>query len=171
MKKNVAKRLTRSGIIAALYVVTTFAVLPVASGAIQFRPSEALTLLPLFFMESVPALFIGCLIANLISGCAILDIVFGSLITLLSALLTYLIGRLIKNSALKIILGGFFPIVLNAFLLPIIWYYVYGQLEYMYILNVFFLLISQSVSIYVLGTALFFGIKKATKSYPELFNN
>ncbi len=169
MKKTIAKRLTRSGIIASLYVVTTFAVLPIASGFVQFRPSEALALLPLFFIESVPALFVGCLVANLISGCALLDIVFGSLITLVSALLTYLVGRLIKNNALKIILGGFFPIVLNAFLLPVIWYFVYGKLELMYIINVLSLLVSQSLSIYLLGSLLFFGIKKASKTYPELF--
>ena len=169
MKVSVAKRLTRSGIIAALYVVTTFAVLPVASGAIQFRPSEALTLLPLFFIESVPALFVGCLIANLISGCALLDVVFGSLITLISALMTYLVGRIIKNGVLKIAVGGLFPILLNAFLLPVIWYFAYGQLEYVYIINVLTLFISQTVSIYLLGSVLYLGMKKLIKTYPELF--
>lgn len=154
------RALARAGIIAALYVVLSLAVLPVASGAIQFRPSEALCVLPLFFPEAIPALFIGCMLSNLITGCVIWDIIFGSVITLVAAVLTYFCGKMIKNAVIQIIVGGIFPVLLNAFFLPVIWYYCYGELEYLYIIQVSFLIISQSVSIYIWGTFLYFAVKR-----------
>lgn len=162
------KRLCRAGIIAALYVALTFVVFPIASGAIQFRPSEALTLLPLFFPESIPALFVGCILANWITGCTIADIFLGSLITLVSAFGTYFIGKVIKNDWLKIVLGGFFPIILNALFLPLIWL-IYTNLEYLYHIQVLFLVASQALAIYALGTLLYFAMKKLTITYPRLF--
>ena len=167
--KNTTKMLTRAGVIAALYVVLTFIVLPVASGAIQFRPSEALTVLPLLFAESVPALFVGCMIANLISGAAVQDIVFGALITLVAAVCTRLCGKACKGKWAKIAFGGIFPVVLNAFLLPLIWIWAYGGLDYAYLLQVAFLLISQSVAVYALGIPLFLSLNKAQEKYPVLF--
>ena len=158
------KTLVRSGMIASLYVVLTLFTLPVSGGFIQFRFSEALTLLPLFYLESIPALFVGCLISNLIAGCAIYDIILGSLVTLVSAVLTALIGKLFKNDFVKISLGGIFPIVLNAFILPLIWYLAVGKMEQAYLLQVLSLFVSQSASIYVFGTALYFAIKRLQKT-------
>lgn len=168
MKKFSTAMLAKSGVIAGLYVLLTFITLSFASGAIQFRPSEALTLLPLFFIESVPALFIGCIIANLISGCAVLDVVFGSLITLVCAILTYFTGRIIKKQWLKIAVGGIFPVILNAFLLPLIWYFCYGKLDFMYALQATFLIISQSVSVYAIGVPLYFAVKRLTEKNEKL---
>ena len=174
-KRNVFKELfttralARAGIIAALYVVLSLAVLPVASGAIQFRPSEALCLLPFFFPEAIPALFVGCALSNLITGCAIWDVVFGSVITLLAAILTYFSGKLIKNTVIKIIVGGLFPVLLNAFLLPVIWYFCYGELEYLYMLQVAFLVVSQSVSVYALGVPLYFAVLKLREKSVKAF--
>ena len=86
--KNSVIYLTRGALIAALYVVLTMlsALVGLSSGVIQFRISEALCILPLFFPEAVPGLFIGCIIANLLSGAFFWDVVFGSLATLLGAL-------------------------------------------------------------------------------------
>ena len=61
-----------------------------ASGVIQFRLSEILTVMPLFYKEAIPGLWVGCVLANLLTGCALWDIVFGSVATLLGALGTYL---------------------------------------------------------------------------------
>ena len=157
------KKIVRAGLIGAIYVALSLIVFPVASGAIQFRPSEALTILPLFFIEAIPALFIGCMLSNLITGCAIFDIVFGSLITLVASILTYLVGKLIKRKALRILLGGFFPVILNALFLPLIWVWCYGALEYMYILQAVFLIVSQTVSVYALGAPLYFATEKLIK--------
>ena len=153
------KKLVRAGLIAGIYVVLSLITFPVASGAIQFRIAEALTILPLFFVEAIPALFIGCMLSNLITGCMILDVFLGSAITLVASLCTFFVGKTIKNDWLKIALGGIFPVILNAVFLPLIWILAYGVIEYVYYLQVIFLLISQSVSIYALGSPLYFAVK------------
>ena len=160
MKKSLAKRCARAGVIAGLYAVTALITMPVASGAVQIRISEGLTLLPLFFFEAVPALSIGCLIANFLTGCALPDVLLGSLVTLVSAMLTYIVGKFAKSTLVKIILGGIFPVLLNAFILPLIWIYCYGALEYVYTLQVALLLLGQSVSVYAVGAPLFTVLKK-----------
>ena len=66
MKNDKIKKLTRAGVIAALYTVTTLLTIPVASGAVQVRIGEALTLLPLLYIEAVPALAVGCMLSNII---------------------------------------------------------------------------------------------------------
>ena len=158
--KSKTKKIALSGIIAGLYVILSLITLPIASGAIQFRVSEGLTLLPLFFIEAVPGLFIGCVLSNLITGCMALDVILGGFITLLASILTYLLGKLIKNRVGQIAIGGIFPVLLNAFLLPLIWLLCYGASEYVYYLQVVFLLISQSVSVYLIGTPIYFLVNK-----------
>ena len=111
----------QAGIIAALYVVlTVFAAgFDLASGAIQVRISEALTVLPVFTPAAVPGLFIGCLLANLITGSAVYDVVFGSLITLAAAVVT----RLLKDR--KFIYTSP-PVLFNALGVPVILVLAYG---------------------------------------------
>lgn len=148
---SVNKKIAFSGIVAGLYVVLSLAVLPLSSGAVQIRISEGLTVLPLFIPESVFGVFIGCFLSNLISGCVIYDVIFGSLITLLSATLTYLIGVFIKNKKIRFIVGGIFPILLNAFLLPFVWVLAYGFLEYLYIEQVALIFVGEIISVYGVG--------------------
>lgn len=89
MKINL-KTLTKAGIIAALYAALTLMVYPIAFGSLQFRISEALTILPFFMPEAILGLFVGCIISNLLSpNIVVLDVVFGSLASLLAAYLTY----------------------------------------------------------------------------------
>ena len=159
--------IARAGIIAGLYVVLTLVTFPIASSEIQFRPSEGLTLLALFLPESIPALFVGCMISNLITGCQILDVIFGGLITLVAGLCTYGVGRIIKKTWLKIVLGGLFPVLLNALLLPVIWYYCYYQSEMIYYIQVIALTISQSISVYAVGSPLVIFLKKRLKTKPN----
>ena len=161
MKKLTTKKLATAGVIAGLYSVISLITFPIASGAVQIRLSEALCLLPLFFIEAVPALFIGCALSNLITGCALFDIVLGSLITLISAIMTYVMGRTIKLTPIKLILGGVFPVVFNALGLPLIWVLCYGAIEYLYHVQAIILFIGQAISIYGLGIPLYFSIKKA----------
>ena len=160
MQKTRIRKITRAGIIAALYTVTTLLIVPVASGAVQIRISEALTLLPLLYVEAIPALFVGCALSNLICACALPDIILGSLITLLSAVFTYLTGKLIKSTTLKIVVGGLFPVLLNALFLPLIWIYCYGAIEYIYPVQALLLLLGQGVSVYAVGTPMVLQVKK-----------
>ena len=128
MKNKKLFYLTHAALIAALYVVLTLVAnaLGLANFAIQLRFSEALTILPIFTPAAIPGLFIGCLLSNLITGCAIPDILFGSLATLLGALGT----RALKRSGWFALLP---PILSNTLIIPFILQYVYrfeGSLPY-----------------------------------------
>lgn len=87
--------LTRAGVIAALYVALTYlaGVFNLAYGPVQFRFSEALTVLPFLFPEAVPGLFVGCIVSNLISPYGVVDLIVGSLATLLAAIWTAKCGK------------------------------------------------------------------------------
>ena len=160
MFKLSSKKIARAGVVGGLYVILSMITFSVSGGAIQFRVSEALTVLPLLFPETAIGLFVGCALTGLITGLAVYDIILGSLITLVAGLLTAIVGRYLKNTVMKFIVGGLFPVLLNAFLLPVIWYYFAGQLEYLYIVQVGFLCISQGVSIYLIGAVVYFGTRK-----------
>ena len=84
-----ARRLAQAAAIAALYILLTVCFAPISSGLIQCRVSEALCVLPYFTVAAVPGLFVGCLLGNLLTGAMLPDVLFGSLATLLAALLTY----------------------------------------------------------------------------------
>ena len=153
--------LARCGVVAGLYVALSMVSIPV--GAIQFRLSEGLTMLPLILPESIISVFIGCILTNLITGCALLDIILGSVITLVAGVFTYFIGKLFNKFSLKIIVGGIFPVILNALFLPLIWSVCYGAGEYVYIVQALLLLASQSLSVYGAGTIMLLGVKNIKK--------
>lgn len=87
------KFIIKSAIIAAIYAALTIVLLPISYGPIQMRASEALSILPYFTSAAIPGLFIGCLIANIAGGLGWMDIIFGSLATLISAILTRMIPK------------------------------------------------------------------------------
>ena len=121
MKKNTTNMVVFGGLTAALYVVLTMvaAALGLASGVIQVRLSEALTILPVFSAAAVPGLSVGCVLANLITGCAPWDVVFGSLATLLGAIGTRILRK-------KPMLAWIPPVVSNMAIVPVILIRVYG---------------------------------------------
>ena len=120
MKNNNTKYLTQSGVIAALYVALTLLakVFGLDSGQIQLRLSEALCVLPVFLPAAVPGLTIGCLLANLLCGNIIWDVVFGTLATLLGAIGT----RLLRKRPLLALLP---PILSNTIIVPFVLAYAY----------------------------------------------
>ena len=93
--KPTTRYLTRAAVIAALYVVLTYlaGVMNLAYGPVQFRFSEALTVLPFLFPEAIPGLFVGCFVSNLLSPYGSLDLIVGSAATLLAAVWTAKCGR------------------------------------------------------------------------------
>jgi len=119
------RKLTHGALIAAMYVALTLAanLMGLANGAVQIRLSEALTILPLFTSAAIPGLFVGCILANVLTGCAWWDVVFGSVATLLGALGTYYFGKKSKY------LAPVFPIVSNMVIVPLVLQYVYGASE------------------------------------------
>ena len=84
-RKTSVRLLTQGAVIAALYVALTLVFAPISFGAMQVRVSEALTILPLFTPAAIPGLFLGCVLANLLGGAVLLDVVFGSLAMLIGA--------------------------------------------------------------------------------------
>ena len=121
MNRNKNMKLANAGMIAAMYVVLTYIanLAGLASGVIQVRLSEALTILPVLTAAAVPGLTVGCVLANLLTGCAAWDVVFGSLATLIGAVGT----RLMKN---KPLLAWIPPVVSNAAIVPVVLMKVYG---------------------------------------------
>lgn len=149
---------THGAMIAALYIALTYLAnaFGLASGAIQVRLSEALTVLPFFTPAAVPGLFIGCIISNLLTGCVALDTVFGSLATLLGALGTRCLAK-------KRLLAPVFPILANTAVIPFLLRYVYGipgSLGYFF-LTVF---VGEVISCGILGSILS-GIVQKTKAF------
>ena len=120
--RSAIKRICEAALIAALYVLLTLlsSTMGLAIGPIQFRLSELLTILPVFTSSAIPGLFVGCLLSNLLCGAEILDIIFGSLATLLAAFLT----RLIARRALW--LASVPPVLVNTAVVPFLLAYVYG---------------------------------------------
>lgn len=129
MKKRV-RFITYSAIIAALYVILTglSAALHLASGPIQIRLAEALTVLPVFTPTAIPGLFLGCVLANFLTGSLIWDVVFGSLATLIGAIGTYFLRK--KSKYLAVLP----PIVSNMLIVPAVLQYVYGEEQVYWIL-------------------------------------
>lgn len=84
-----ARKITVTAAIAAVYIVLTIAFAPLSYGFIQFRISEVMTILPFLTPLAIPALFIGAFLANWWSLLGVVDVVFGSLASLLAAYLTY----------------------------------------------------------------------------------
>ena len=113
--------LTQAAVIAAIYVVLTIFIsaFNLASGAIQVRISEALTILPFFTPAAIPGLAIGCLLSNLLTGAAVYDVVFGSLATLLGAVGTYLLPKHKFLCTLP-------PVIANMVIIPFVLRYGYG---------------------------------------------
>lgn len=121
MKNKKILFLTQAALIAALYVVLTLLsnALGLASMQIQVRFSEALTILPYFTTAAIPGVFVGCLMSNLLAGGALLDILFGSLATLIGAVCTYLLRRFKWLTPIP-------PIVSNTLIIPFVLKYAYG---------------------------------------------
>lgn len=117
--------LTRGALIGALYVGLTYVstVFGLSSGAIQFRISEALCILPVFMPEAIPGLFIGCILSNIVSGCVIWDIVFGSIATLIGAVGAHMLRGLPRKFKWVATLPN---LLSNMIIVPLVLMYAYG---------------------------------------------
>ncbi len=150
---NSVTTIVQAAMIAALYVVLTILAnaLGLANYAIQVRFSEALTILPYFTPAAVPGLFIGCLISNILTGCAIPDIIFGSLATLVGAVFTYKLRRHKWLAPIP-------PIVANMIVVPLVLLYAYGIRPLWF--SFLTVTIGEVISCGVLGMLLLFALEK-----------
>ena len=153
-------RLTRGALIAALYVALTYvsAAFSLSSGAIQFRLSEMLCILPIFMPEAVVGLTLGCLLANLLTGCVFWDIIFGAVATFIGA-----VGaRLLRKLPEKLKFIATVPTVLaNAIIVPFVLMYAYGA-PGSYFYFALTVGIGEVVCASVLGTVIYYPLKKVS---------
>ncbi len=146
--------------IAALYVVLTFIAnaFGLASGAIQVRLAEALTVLPFFTPAAVPGLYVGCLLANLLTGGCLLDILVGSLATLIGALG----ARALRKWKWLVPLPN---IVANTLIVPFVLIVGYGLADAWWYLMIT-VGIGEIISGGILGMILLFVLKKHVARLP-----
>lgn len=120
MKENKTRNMVYAAMIAAIYVVLTMVFRPISFGPIQFRISEVLCVLPYFTPAAVPGVFIGCLLSNMLGGAVWMDVVFGSLATLIGAVGSWLLR---KNRFLVSVP----PIISNILIIPWVLKFAYGS--------------------------------------------
>ena len=116
MKNLSVRRLVRCAVIAAVYVVVCLVLAPFSYGAVQVRVAEALCLLPVFGAEYIAGVVLGCFLANLL-GSTIVDVIFGTLATLLACLVTYKL-RNVRFKGLAIA-ASLPPVLFNAVIIGI----------------------------------------------------
>jgi len=120
---NKTKKLLKMALIIAAYVAVTAVIAPFAFGNIQFRISEVLVLLAFIDPLYIPALTIGCAIANLLlSPMAIVDVIFGSLATLIALVLIWQTKKLLArkkgyNSTLVLFIASLWATISNALII------------------------------------------------------
>lgn len=144
-----AKYLARAAVIAALYIALVAVFAPWSFGIIQFRPAEALTVLPIIYPEAIPGLYVGVLISNILGGYGAWDIFGGSLVTLLAAYLT----RRYRRSWLAYAS----PIICNAFLISL---YLRVIFDVPYWLSVLGIGVSEAITVLGLGPVLIWLLRR-----------
>lgn len=157
--------LTKAATIAAIYTVLTYAAaaMNLAYGEVQFRFSEALTILPIFCPAAVPGLAVGCLLSNILSTVNPLDMVIGTLATLLAALCTRALrGVTIKGYPL---LSMLMPVLFNGVLVgaEIAWFAGENTFWQAFVPASLSVAAGEAAVVLGLGTLLFFVIKKNSK--------
>ena len=111
--------IAQGAVIAAAYVVLTMVFAPISFGPVQLRVAEALCIMPLFTPAAVPGLFTGCLIANLLGGGIAVDVIFGSLATLIGAWG----GLMLRRNRWLVPVPA---IISDTVIIPFVLYYGYG---------------------------------------------
>ncbi len=119
MREKKVLFIVQAAMIAAIYVVLTIVFAAFSYGEVQVRISEALTILPYFTPAAIPGLFIGCLISNIMGGCIAIDVICGSIATLIGAIGSYMLRKHKYLVPLP-------PIIANAIIVPFVLRYGYG---------------------------------------------
>ena len=156
MKSKKLVFICQAAVIAALYVVLTYVFSAFASGVIQVRVSEALTILPAFTPAAIPGLVIGCLLSNTLTGCVLLDIIFGSVATLIGALGSYALRRHTWLVPIP-------PIVSKMIIVPFVLRYAYGATD-AFPFMIATVGAGEIISCYLLGMLLYGALKKMNHS-------
>ena len=111
--------MVQAALIAAVYAILTLIFAPISYGPVQFRISEALTILPYFTSAAIPGVTVGCLISNILIGSPLPDIVFGTLATLIGAVFS----RMLKKYKYLVCVP---PVLSNSLIIPWVLKFAYG---------------------------------------------
>lgn len=150
--KTSTRKLVRGALIAALYAVLCMAFLSISFGDVQFRISEALTVLPLLMPEAVPGLFVGCLLSNLLGGYGVMDIVFGTLATLAASALTCSMRKLPAWIAVLPV------VIVNALVVGYFVLHIGAGLPFL--ASALSVGLGEAIVVYALGLPLYYALKK-----------
>lgn len=168
--------ITVAAVIGAIYAALTMLLAPISYGAVQLRLSEALCILPFFIPVSAWGLFLGCAIANILTG-NIFDIIFGSLATLFAALITAYLGRK-EHSMKNCILACFMPVIFNAVIIGAVVTCAYSGLSIfenfeVFALNGLYVGLGEAVVLYAIGLPLMRNLPKQKffRNYVEKINS
>ena len=163
MKTSGVKRArftAHAALIAALYVALTYIAfwLGLDKGAVQLRFSEALCALLCFTPAAIPGLTVGCVLANLLTGAHFLDVIFGSLATLLGAFGGYALRSFAKKRAF-VFMPTLPTVLANAIIVPLLLIFVYG-VEDAYLFLLCTVTLGELLSATALGTVLILALRK-----------
>ncbi|NLL67933.1 MAG: QueT transporter family protein [Clostridiaceae bacterium] len=147
-----SKFMVQSALLAAIYAVFTIMLGSFGYGPIQFRIAEALTVMPAVMPSAIPGLFIGCILANIIGNFGAIDVIFGSLATLLAAFSTYLLRKYPLLYPLP-------PVFFNAIIVGSYVYLLYDK-SFSMAYTMLYIGISELIICYGLGLPLIAFIKK-----------
>lgn len=170
--------MVKIAMIAAIYCVLTLILAPIAYGPVQFRVSETLTVLPAFTPLAIPGLTLGCCLANLIGALSglnptgYIDAVFGTLASLIAALLSYLVAKRIKKPILRYLLVPLPPVLINAVIVGLELTFLFNSSENFgaaFLANGLSVGIGQLVICYLLGIPLMMLLGK-NDFYKKLFS-
>lgn len=117
MNQKLTKRIVVAGIIAAIYAFLTLMLAPISFGPVQCRLSEIMVLLAFVDPVYIVGLTIGCLLSNMLGGFGILDIVFGTLATLISCLAIYGTKNIMKNTKISLWIASLWPTIFNGIII------------------------------------------------------
>lgn len=126
MKENLTKKLVKTALVAAIYAALTIILAPISYGPVQFRLSEVLVLLAFMDPFYIVGLTVGCLLANILGGLGIMDIVFGTLATFLSVSAISLTAKYIKSKNFSLIIASLWPTIFNGVIIGWMLNYVLG---------------------------------------------
>ena len=137
-------KIALSALTAALYAAVTLAFAPLSFGPIQFRLSEAMTILPFMLPEAIPGLFVGCLLSNIIGGLGFADVILGSIATVAAAWLTHKMPN--------VWLAALPPVIINAL---VVGFYIGIITSTPILLSVLYIGGSEAVVCFALGVPLY----------------
>ena len=143
--------LTVAAVIAALYAATTLLFAAVSYGPVQFRVSEAFTLLPVLFPQAIPGLTLGCLIANLLGSATPWDVIFGTLATLVATVLTRIWRKRVWVAATA-------PVVCNAIIIGLVLHFTLADV--LLLPTIVSVGLGEAVVCYVLGVPMILALSR-----------